>query len=247
MALKKLHDPENGQMRIAGLISGSGSNLMRIIERGKEIDLVRGRPLYEVAVIFSDNSQSKAKKIGETYGIPTIIHDLKNFCRERGFSEGDLEARKQYDLMTAETLKHFDVGIAAYAGYMRIATAPLINSFLGINVHPADLSIMENGKRKYTGAHAVRDAIEAGEKQLFSTTHIVRSKVDYGEILMISPPCNVDSRLTPEQNQEGLKKAGDWIVFPKTLELIADGKFSLDESGNVYFNGAHIPYGLRMK
>ena len=37
MTLKELYNPESGRMRIAGLISGSGSNLRKIIEYGKNI------------------------------------------------------------------------------------------------------------------------------------------------------------------------------------------------------------------
>ena len=48
-------------------------------------------------------------------------------------------------------------------------------------------------------------------------------------------------------NQERLKENGDWIIFPKTIEYIARGRFGQDESGLLYYNGEPIPKGLRLE
>jgi len=257
MALKELHHPERGRMRVAGLMSGSGSNLVKIIEYGKELERKRN-PAYQVVVIFSDNPESNARKIGETHGIPCIIRGIKDYYAIKGKPLKDLETRAEFDKGTACALLRYDVDVAAYAGYMRIATIPLINAFLGVNVHPADLSITLDGKRKYTGDNAVRDAILAGEKQLRATTHIVEKAVDYGKILMISSPLQVElpAGFNPEdkiqvkkvsdKHQNRLKEIGDWVIFPRTLELIARGRFSKDELGNLYFDNKLIPNGLRI-
>jgi folate-dependent phosphoribosylglycinamide formyltransferase PurN len=145
-------------------------------------------------------------------------------------------------------------------------TEPLLDRYSGriINVHPADLSVTEGQRRKYVGLHSVRDAILAGETELSSSTHVVRERVDYGEILMISEPIDVllptgftvqDLRKSENfskldrvvrRNQNGLKKHGDWVIFPKTLEYIAEGRFALDGAGSVYLDGRLVPNGLRL-
>ena len=156
-------------------------------------------------------------------------------------------------------LEPFNIDVAAYAGYMSIATAPLINGFLGVNIHPADLSIMDGNKRKYTGDHAVRDAILAGEKQLRASTHIIEQQVDYGRILMVSQPLavtlpedfdannkdQIDS--ISDEHQNRLKEVGDWVIFPRTLEYLANGRYSQDEQGLLYFDNEPIPQGLRLE
>src|SRR3989344_5714406 len=157
MTLKELYNPESGRMRIAGLISGSGSNLRKIIEHERTLELRDGRLPYQVVVIFSDNPSSNADNIGNDYEIPVVVRDLGAFYKERNKPRNDLTVRAEFDEGTVEALKPFNVDIAAYAGYMSIATPVLINSFLGVNVHPADLSAMNGDKIKYTGAHAVRD------------------------------------------------------------------------------------------
>jgi len=131
-----------------------------------------------------------------------------------------------------------------------------------VNVHPADLSVMEGGDRKYVGIHVVRDAILAGERELRSSTHIVREEVDRGEILMISKPLplefpeGVDLRILErddellakvvDEHQERLKKLGDWVIYPLTLQMIAEGRFALDDQGVMHFDGRMVPHGHRL-
>jgi folate-dependent phosphoribosylglycinamide formyltransferase PurN len=260
--LKELYTPESGRMRVAGFMSGSGSNLVKIIEHEIILEKLEGRSPYHVAVIFTDNPLSNAGMIGRTYGIPVITRDLGEFYRERGKPRKDMTVRAEFDQGTVDALAHYKIDVAAYAGYMSIATSVLINAFLGANVHPADLRIMNGEKRKYTGDHAVRDAILAGEKELRSTTHLIEPRVDYGRILMVSQPLSVtlpedfnpsdteQVKLVSDQHQTMLKERGDWIIFPKTLEDIASGKYSQDEEGRLYFNARFtdkpilIPQGI---
>ena len=259
MALKELYNSESGIMRVAGLMSGSGSNLRKIIEHEKEIEKEEGRAPYQVAVIFTDNPVSNAKKIGIEYKIPVLVRDLGAFYKEREKPRKDLDVRAEFDEGTVLALEPFNIDVAAYAGYMSIATAPLINGFLGVNIHPADLSIMDGNKRKYTGDHAVRDAILAGEKQLRASTHIIEQQVDYGRILMVSQPLavtlpedfdannkdQIDS--ISDEHQNRLKEVGDWVIFPRTLEYLANGRYSQDEQGLLYFDNEPIPQGLRLE
>ena len=257
MVLTKLYNPEQGTMRVAGLISGSGSNLRKIIEHQRELQIEGGSP-YDVVVIFSDNHKSNALEIGKDHDIPVVTRDIRAFYKTRGKPRRDLTVRTEYDSQTVQILSSFNVDVAAYAGYMSIATEPLINAFLGVNVHPADLSITEGDKRKYTGDNAVRDAILSGEKQIKSSTHIIENRVDYGRILMISQPISVSLpgdfdrdngeqfNSVSDQHQDRLKESGDWIIFPKTLEHLARGRYSQDEQGNLFFDSSPIPFGIRL-
>jgi len=260
MPLPQLYDPNDRQMKVVGLMSGSGSNLIKIIEFEKKLEQKRGTSPYKIEVIFSDTYNSNATKIGKDFDIPVIIRDLKGYYAKRGKPRKDMQVREEFDRETLKALEPYGVKVAAYAGYMSVVTKPLINKFLGINVHPADLSILKkNGSRKYTGDHAVRDAILAGEKTIASTTHIIAEQVDYGKILMISKPIKVKKvkgfnknkkglvKKVELMNQEMLKKKGDWIIFPKTLLYLAEGRYSRDFHGNICFDGKQIPEGIKLK
>ena len=255
----KLYNPDKGQMQVAGLISGSGSNLIKIIEYELQLNQRETKSPYHVAVIFTDNAASNAVQIASKYNLPVIVRDITSFYKAKNVPRRNMDVRAEYDTETVKALSPYNIEIAAFAGYMSIATASLIDAFLGINVHPADLSIMSGEKRKYTGDNAVKAAILAGERELRSTTHIIESKVDYGRILMISSPITVelpknfdtnrDEMLiaTVTENQSRLKKAADWIIFPKTLEFLAEGRFAEDDQRDLYLDNNPIPQGLRLQ
>jgi hypothetical protein len=83
--------------------------------------------------------------------------------------------------------------------------------------------------------------------------------VDTGPLLMVSQPVRVQfqgpikslmadsGRLSrvAEEHQRHLKEIGDWKIFPRTIELIARGRFALDEGNQVFLDGHPVPDGFR--
>jgi folate-dependent phosphoribosylglycinamide formyltransferase PurN len=255
--IKPIHNPEEGPLKLVGLMSGAGTNIRNILEHQVKLKNQAGAPLFKMVVLFSDNKNSNAATIGMEYDIPVIIRDIAGFYAKRGKKRIDLSIRPEFDAETVKAISPFEVKVGVYGGYMSVVTAPLIHAFLGINVHPADLSIEEGGKRKFTGAHAVREAITTGEKTIAATTHVIEETVDQGPLLMISPAVPVIVKKewnlsNPEHlkkaeafNQDRLKKNGDWVIFPKTIEYLAQGRYSRDETGALYFDDRPIPHGFR--
>lgn len=255
-------------MRVACFMSGSGTNVVKILKN----QLQRGsRCPYKVVLVFSDvfdpsNQKCKAQLISSQYGVDYKCNDIMEFYRQHGHqTKRDLSLRPQYDQIVGDLIAECDLDLVALCGYMSILTTAFLENYEAhvINVHPADLSVKEAGKRKYTGINAVRDAILAGEKALHSTTHVVRPEVDYGEILMRSTPIEV---ILPEglslhdlrkgenteilkrivdEHQVRLKENGDWVIYPRTLEMIGEGRYALDGQGNVYLDGVLMPNGFR--
>ncbi|MBW2261915.1 MAG: formyl transferase [Deltaproteobacteria bacterium] len=252
-----LYDPRSGVMRVAGFMSGSGTNLRRILEYEGELEAEGGCP-FRVVVIFSDSCNSNAVKIGEDFDRPVITRDITAYYRVRGRKKKDLTIRPGFDEATVRALQPWKISVLAFAGYMSIASPILTTTYVGVNVHPADLSIKEHGHRKYVGDHAVRDAILAGEKTISATTHLVSDEVDGGRLLMISRPVQVrvppgadlgDASLLARveiENQDRLKEAGDWVVFPETLRYMAEGRYTVGEQGRLFLDGEAIPAGYRL-
>lgn len=254
----------NEPMRVAGFMSGSGSNIRKIIEHQREM----AENLYELILIFTDvadESKCKAKQISSEFGIPFLCKDVLEFYKDMGHeNKKDLDLRPAYYAEVVESVRDFKIDLIALGGFMSIVTSPLLDEYKIINVHPADLSIMGGGKRKYTGAHAVRDAILAGEKYIRSSVHVVRKEVDYGEILAVSEPVEVKIpegigldnlkksenkellQKVTDDNQNRLKGAGDWVIFPMIVEMIARGRFGVDNRGNVFLDGKILENGYRL-
>lgn len=259
MTLTKIYSPVNGPMQVAGLMSTkSGSNLRKLVEFEYKLDESLGESPYHIAVIFTDRWDSAATSIGKDYNLPVITRDIDAFYREHGKPKADMEVRRKFDAATVKALKPYEVKVAAYAGYMSIATDVLISAFLGVNVHPSDLSVEENGNRIYTGDNAVMKALRDRNETIRASTHRVEPKVDGGKIFMISSPLTVDygqdfspdniTLLTyaADKNQSDLKKIGDWVIFPLTLACLAQGRYSEDAAGILHFDGNPIPSGLRL-
>lgn len=266
MTPRPIYDPrEYGRMRVACFMSGSGTNVAKIIEYQRELS---GHSPFEVAVIFTDNKDSKAPILAERFSLPYVCRDIMEFYRERGHvTRRDLSLRPEYDAGTVDSLERYGTHAIALGGYMSIITYPLLKRYGDrvFNVHPADLSMRrEDGTRKYVGARAVPDAILGGEKSLYSTTHIVRERVDHGEILMRSKPIpviipqglTIEDLARPENrakleglaqsHQEQLKEMGDWVIYPLTLRMVSEGRYGIDLEGNIYVDGKLTPLGFRL-
>ena len=256
-------------MRVACFVSGSGTNARRIIERSLEED-----SRYEVSLIFTDvrddrlrksgKKRSKAKDIADEYGISYECEDIRDYYGEKGVKRTDLSLRPEFDRLVVERVTPYGVDLVTLAGYMSITTRPLLEAYQGrmVNVHPADLSIMDGGERKFVGVHVVKDALLAGETELRASTHVVREKVDHGEIFVVSESVPVripksvvldelarDKKLLKvivDEHQERLKKRGDWVIYPMTIQMIAEGRFALDGVGGVYVDGVSAPQGYRL-
>jgi len=264
MKITPIFDPDKAgrPMRVAAFMSGSGTNILKLIDTQNRITKMEGHSPFEVVFIFSDKSDGtcQGEKIALENGIPYFSYDIRAFHTLRSLKrtvatpEG-LAARKAFDEVAGTLVDAFDIDALALGGYMSYIT---LNRC--INVHPADLSILTpDGNRRFVGDRAVLDAISAGESALCSSTLWTDEGVDTGPLLMVSSPLKValpepletlrkDNKKFFEvvaQHQEGLKEAGDWQIFPRTVEMIARGRFALDEERRVYVDGTPVPRGYR--
>ena len=264
MTLTPIFDPDEHErpMRVAAFMSGSGTNIMRLLEHEKALGEQDGRSPFETVFIFSDRADAvcAGEKIALENGLPYFSHDIRMFHARNAIkrtvsNEEGLAARRAYDRVAETLVKAFHIDVVALGGYMSYIT-------LGrcVNVHPADLSLLDShGNRKYVGDQAVHDAIYAGERVLRSSTLWTDDGVDTGPLLMVSDPVTVAlpepletlmkdrgrfDRIA-DHHQEQLKESGDWKIFPRTIELIARGRFSFDSQGQIHLDGGLVSQGRR--
>ncbi len=249
-------------MRVAAFMSGSGTNIKKLIELEKQLKGQKGESPFEVVFVFSDRSDGACagEKIAQENALPYISYDTRAFHRLKGVKrtvltpEG-LSARKEYDRVAKKLVQAFDIDVIALGGYMSFITLERC-----VNVHPADLSILlPDGKRRFVGDNAVSDAILAGQSSLRASTLWTDQGVDTGPLLMVSDPIPVNLpepleilrrnkerlKIIVAEHQERLKEVGDWKIFPRTIEMIASGRFALDEQNRVYVDGKPVPQGYR--
>ena len=105
--IRPIYDPNRGPMKIVGLISGSGTRLVDLLEHQERLN-AKGSSPYKVVGVFSENPKSKAKEIGERFNLPTIIRDLRTYCRQRGKKITDIKTREEFDQETVLSLPNLE-------------------------------------------------------------------------------------------------------------------------------------------
>ena len=144
-------------MRVVLLASGSGSLAQSIIDARDS-----GKLNIEILQLISDK-QSQAIERASAAGISTTYLPM-------------LEDRLIWDTQLFETVKKLNPDLVVSVGFMRILAAPFVSEFPTINTHPALLP-------KFPGAHAVRDALNAGAQVTGSTVHWVDAGLDTGTVI----------------------------------------------------------------
>jgi phosphoribosylglycinamide formyltransferase-1 len=148
--------------RVAILISGGGSNMIRLIE-----SMGPDHPARPVLVLSNDPGAAGLGR-AQALGVATAAVDHRPFGRDRaGF-----EAALLQPLLAARP------DILCLAGFMRVLTPGFVARFAGrmLNIHPSLLP-------KYPGLHTHQRALDAGDAEAGCTVHEVTADLDAGPIL----------------------------------------------------------------
>jgi len=171
-------------LRVGVLCSHRAPGLLHLLDH----DARRGTE-YEIACcITSDSSFAEQARV-ERRGVPCIAHPYSSFRQARAATLRDLTVRAEYDAATAAMLTGYGVDVVLLAGYLLILTAPMLEAFDRriVNVHHSDLlQRTPDGRVRYPGLRAVRDAIQAGESETRATAHVVTAHLDDGPVLLRS-------------------------------------------------------------
>ncbi|MDJ0827746.1 MAG: phosphoribosylglycinamide formyltransferase [Rhodobacter sp.] len=149
--------------RVAILISGGGSNMVRLVEDMKQ----PGHPATPVLVLSNDPAAGGLAKAA-SLGVPTAIVDHRAYGRDRAGFEAGL-------------IRHLDAAAPDFlclAGFMRILTGAFVERYQDrmLNIHPSLLP-------KYKGLDTHARALASGETEHGCTVHLVTPALDDGPIL----------------------------------------------------------------
>ncbi len=147
-------------VRVAVLISGTGSNLRALVEAADTT--------YEIALVLSNRPEAAGLAWAAERGLATLALPHAPYGKDRQAHEAALD----------EALRAHDIQVVALAGYMRVLTPWLVGRWSGrmLNIHP---SLLPN----YPGLDTHRRAIDAGDAEAGCTVHLVSEGVDEGPIL----------------------------------------------------------------
>jgi phosphoribosylglycinamide formyltransferase-1/phosphoribosylamine--glycine ligase/phosphoribosylglycinamide formyltransferase/phosphoribosylformylglycinamidine cyclo-ligase len=148
------------RVRTAVLISGSGSNMMALVEAAKAADYPA-----EIVLVLSNTPDAAGLDKARAAGVAALAIDHRSFGKDRERHEFALQA----------ALERAGAELVVLAGYMRILTPFLVRAWSGrmLNIHPSLLPL-------YPGLHTHRRAIEAGDAEAGATVHLVTAELDAG-------------------------------------------------------------------
>ena len=150
-------------MNVGVLVSGSGTNLQALIDRGQRGELGPAQLVVVGCNVPDCPALARAKRAA----VPTFVVDHRDYAERPAFDRGLVAA-----------LRSHQVDLVVLAGVNRVLGKDFLDAFPGrvINVHPALLPA-------FAGVRAQRQAFEAGVKIAGCTVHFVDHGVDTGPII----------------------------------------------------------------
>lgn len=189
--------------RVVILISGGGSNMVRLVE-----SMTGDHPARAVLVVSNDATAAGLDRAA-LLGVPTAAIDHRPHGRDRAAFEAELLK----PILAAEP------DILCLAGFMRVLTSAFVERFAGrmLNIHPSLLP-------KYPGLHTHARAIAAGDGEAGCTVHEVTPVLDDGPILgQARVPVLPDD--TPETLAARVLTR-EHLLYPAVLRRFAEGNRS---------------------
>lgn len=190
--------------KIAVLVSGGGTNLQALIDAQKNGIITSG----EISLVISNNKDAYALVRAVDNGIETAVV-LKKECRDA----------YEFESKIKELIDKNGIDIIVLAGFMCILSADFTAAYPKriINVHPSLIpSFCGQG---FYGLKVHKAALDYGVKVTGATVHFVNEIPDGGEIIM-QKAVDISDGDTPEILQKRVMEQAEWIILPKSVELV---------------------------
>ena len=195
-------------LRLAVMISGGGSGLRALLKHQQEADRA-----HITTLVIADSESAGGLKHAMDAGVESFSVPLPQELR-------GAERRKAHEDQVIRIIESKDIEMIVLSGYMRILTSSFVSRWKGrlVNIHPSLLP-------DFPGAHAQRDALEAGVKVSGCTVHFVDEGADSGPI--------IEQREVPVLESDTINTLTDRIkqaeheLYPKVLDDISSGRVLL--------------------
>jgi phosphoribosylglycinamide formyltransferase 1 len=198
--------PPTPAVRLAVLVSGSGTNLQALLD-AIAADADFGG---EVVVVGSDRPGAGGLDRARAAGIATVVQPLP--------AHPD---RPTWEAALRDELAAHRPDVVVLAGFMRLLSGAFLAGWPDrvVNTHPSLLPA-------FRGAHAVRDALAHGVKVTGCTVHLVDEEVDHGPIV-----AQEAVPVLPDDDETSLHeriKAVEHRLLPACVRLLCHDQLEVD-------------------
>ena len=206
-------------LKIVVCVSGGGTNLQAIIDGIADGTITN----TEIVGVISNNKNAYALERAKKAGIFAEC-----------ISPKDYETREMFNDALLDGVLSLKPDLIVLAGFLVNIPSQMIQAFRNriINIHPSLIPSF-CGVGCY-GLKVHEKALARGVKVSGATVHFVDEGTDTGPIIM-QKAVEVMQGDTPQVLQRRIMEQAEWVILPKTIDLIANGKVSV-ENNAVYIN-----------
>ena len=201
-------------LKLAVLVSGGGTNLQAVID-GIEAGTITNAV---IDVVISNNKNAYALERAKKHGIEA-----------KAISPKDYETRDAFNEALYQELAGREIDLIVLAGCLVVIPEKIIKAFENriINIHPSLIpSFCGTG---YYGLKVHEKALERGVKVSGATVHFVDEGTDTGPIID-QKAVYVQEGDTPEILQRRIMEEAEWIIMPKAIDDIANGRIQVADA-----------------
>ena len=195
-------------LKVAVLVSGGGTNLQAIIAAVNEGKITNA----QISLVISNNKNAYALERAKNAGIASMCISPKEYA-----------TRDDFHVALTQTLKNAGVDLVVLAGYLVAIPEMLVKDFPNkiIIVHPSLIpSFCGVG---YYGLKVHEAALARGVKVTGATVHFVDCGMDTGPIIL-QKAVDIEAGDTPEVLQRRVMEQAEWVILPRAIDMIANGK-----------------------
>lgn len=199
-------------LRVVVMVSGGGTNLQAIIDGVKSGAITN----TEIVGVISNNRNAYALKRAEENGISSQCVSPKDF-----------DTRESFNGKLLEAVDGYRPDLIVLAGFLVVIPPEMTAKYRNriINIHPSLIpSFCGKG---YYGLKVHEAALERGVKVVGATVHFVDEGTDTGPIIL-QKAVEVRQGDTPEILQRRVMEQAEWIILPRAIDLIANGKIRVE-------------------
>ena len=203
----------NLMLKLAVLVSGGGTNLQAIIDAISAGKITNAC----ISVVISNNANAYALERARAHGIEALCISPKDF-----------ESREAFNQAFLDKLNSYNVDLVVLAGFLVVLPEMMIKEYTNriVNIHPSLIPSF-CGKGFY-GLKVHEGVLARGVKVTGATVHFVDEGTDTGPIIL-QKAVEVAQGDTPEVLQRRVMEQAEWVILPKAIDLIANGKVSVED------------------
>ena len=195
-------------LKVVVLVSGGGTNLQAILDAVDSGAITN----TEIVGVISNNKNAYALQRAEEKGIPNVCVSPKAFA-----------SRAEFNQALLDTVDQFQADLLVLAGFLVVIPEMMIEAYRNriINIHPSLIpAFCGTG---YYGLKVHEGVLNRGVKVTGATCHFVDEGTDTGPIIL-QKAVEVKNGDTPKILQQRVMEEAEWIIMPKAIDLIANGK-----------------------